>query len=284
MGHLGRGRSSARSGSQPAGRMPPLRLNLIGGFSLERLGEPIHIPHASQRLVAYLALQQRPIPRPHVAGTLWPDATDRRAMGNLRSVVWRLRHSGSHAVAIVGSELDLAPGIVVDVRTLHELALHVLDRPTETILDDVDLLVHPGGLLPDWSDDWVLVERERLRQVRLHALEMVCGQLTATRQFGRAVDVCLAAVTEEPLRESAQRQLILVYLAEGNRIEVLRQYAAYRQLMSDELGLEPAREISDLVANIGIDDETTPARRHPKKPAAGGDRSRRPPAASEARN
>lgn len=251
----GSGRSLGLSRPRPT-QTTPFRLRLIGGFSLERLSQPIRLPRATQRLIAYLALQQHPTPRPHVAGTFWPDATDARAMGNLRSLLWRLPEFGSHVVVRAGDELDLASEMIVDVRNVNELALRLLDRPDDVSSAQVEALVHSGGLLPDWSDDWVLVERERLRQVRLHALERLCEQLSAQRQFGRAVDVCLAAVTEEPLRESAQRQLILVHLAEGNRIEALRQYAAYQLLMREELGLEPAREITELFAEI----ETTAGR------------------------
>jgi Bacterial transcriptional activator domain. len=62
--------------------------------------------------------------------------------------------------------------------------------------------------------------------------------------------MCLAAVSGEPLRESAHRQLIEVHLAEGNRVEALRQYEAYRQLMRDELGLGPSPHIVNLVTAI----------------------------------
>ena len=106
--------------------------------------------------------------------------------------------------------------------------------------EDVRLVVESGELLPDWYDDWVMIERERLRQLRLHALEIVCRRLAAMRLFGPAVDAGLAAVLDEPLRESAQRALIEAHLAEGNRSEAIRQYNSYRERLYTELRLEPS--------------------------------------------
>ncbi|HEX2156656.1 MAG TPA: bacterial transcriptional activator domain-containing protein, partial [Actinomycetes bacterium] len=104
-----------------------------------------------------------------------------------------------------------------------------------------------GDLLPDWYEDWVVLERERLRQLRLHALEALCARLTGAGRFGAAVQAGLAAVAGEPLRESAHRTLIRAHLAEGNPGEAVRQYHLYRRLLTDELAIEPSPAIRGLV-------------------------------------
>ena len=104
-----------------------------------------------------------------------------------------------------------------------------------------------GDLLPDWDDEWVLLERERFRQIRLHALERSCELLMASGRLTEAIDAGLAALAAEPLRESAHRVLIRAHLAEGNRFEALRQFERYRDLMRSELGLAPSVEIADLI-------------------------------------
>ena len=239
------------------GTTPRYAIGLIGAFSLRDGPRAIRSARSAQRLLAYLALCEHPLLRAHVAGTLWPDATDARAMGNLRSALWRVRKLPGRLVVTSGDELSLAPGVAVDVRVLGTLARHVIDRPDEpavTFADDrpaeVEALAVASDLLADWSDEWLLVQRERFRQLRLHALERLCRLLATAGRYGTAVEMCLAAVSGEPLRESAHRQLIEVHLAEGNRVEALRQYHAYRQLMRDELGLGPSRQIVDLVTSI----------------------------------
>ena len=102
----------------------------------------------------------------------------------------------------------------------------------------VDELV-AGDLLPGWYDEWVVAEREHFRQLRLHALEKLCEQLTDEGRFGEAVEAGLVAVSGEPLRESAHRVLIRAYLKEGNRGEAIRQYEACRQVLAAGAGHRP---------------------------------------------
>ncbi len=99
--------------------------------------------------------------------------------------------------------------------------------------------MHPDGLvimpswaealdlLPGWYDDWVLLERERLRQRVLHALEALSRHLVAAGRIAEAVEAAMTAVGVEPLRESAQRAPVTAHLAEGNRVEARRCLTTY---------------------------------------------------------
>lgn len=77
-------------------------------------------------------------------------------------------------------------------------------------------------LLPGWPELWLVPERERFHQLRLHALEALCARLTGVGWHGAAVDAGLAVVSADPLRESARGALIDAYLAEGNAWSPLR--------------------------------------------------------------
>jgi DNA-binding SARP family transcriptional activator len=125
----------------------------------------------------------------------------------------------------------------------------VLVRPSGSPCDpgDAETLRHSGDLLPDWYDDWVVIERERFRQDRLHALEALCGQLTEAHRFGEAIAAGAAAVAAEPLRESAHRALVAAHLAEGNRGEALRQYQVFRRLIRSNLHIEPTERMRSLI-------------------------------------
>jgi DNA-binding SARP family transcriptional activator len=107
-----------------------------------------------------------------------------------------------------------------------------------------------GDLLPGWYEDWVVMERERLRQIRLHALEVLCRHLTSVRVFDRAVQAGLAAVTGEPLRESANLTLIEAFLAEGNVADAILHYRRYRDLLLEELGVRPSFRLAELVHGL----------------------------------
>jgi len=225
-------------------------LSLIAGFELTWRGRQVPLPARAQRLVAFLALRDRPVQRQHLAGSLWLDSRDERAMANLRSTLWRVRRAGCPVVQNLGEQLVLDPAVVVDVRDLTDLAHRLFDGSAPGDEEWLSRVVQGGELLPDWDDEWVVTERERIHQLRLHALELLCEHLTAAGRYGRAVEACLAAVSGEPLRESAQRALIKVYLAEGNAGDAVVQYRSFRQLMHDELGLEPSSQMETLVRDL----------------------------------
>lgn len=223
-----------------------LTLRLLSSFAFARGGEDVALPVNVRRLVIFLSLQAHPLQRSHVAGTLWPETSDQRASANLRSALWRLNQLGCQLIVAKGSCLGIAPGVRID---LHENAARArqLLRDENSDIDDLDDSLFYSDLLPDWYDDWLVIERERFHQLRLRALECLCERLTAIGGYARAVEAGLAAVAAEPLRESAHRALVKVHLAEGNLAEAVRQFEFYRRILKDELGLSPSPQIIELL-------------------------------------
>lgn len=240
------------AGSTYVGASSPVRLGLLGGFRLTVDSEDIPLPMNAQRLVCFLALHDQPLLRTFVGGSLWGDSTDLLAGGSLRSALWRLRHATYPVVALTSDHIALSPSLVVDLREGKALAHRVLD-PSQDLDDvaEVNEEVLSVDLLPDWTEDWVLMERESYHQLRLRALEALCRRLSAKGRFGQAVQAGLAAVSGEPLRESARRALIEAHLAEHNVAAALREYEAFHQLLRDELGLDPSEDMRALVEGLG---------------------------------
>jgi DNA-binding SARP family transcriptional activator len=173
-------------------------------------------------------------------------------MARLRTALWRLRQPGLLLVDGTSDAVWLGDVVVVDVRELTALVHQLLDAPIGADAPPLIELAGAGELLPEWEDEWVVPQRERFRQIRLHALERLGERLAAEGRFGRAVEVSLAVVADDPLRESAQRVLIRVYAAEGNVHEAIAQYLAYRNIMREELGLEPSHQMEALMDELGI--------------------------------
>jgi DNA-binding SARP family transcriptional activator len=225
---------------------------LLGGWVLERDDQPIQVAPAGQRLVALLALQGRQS-RVRIAGTLWPETSEPQAMASLRSALWRLQPQAPFMLRRSGHELELGPDVHVDVAELVDASHRLLEEPQSGSRSNPDMdyarnLPHYGELLPGWYDDWVLVERERLHQLRLHGLEALADRLRLSKRYGRALDAALAATSAEPFRESAHRMVIQIHLAEGNPTEALRHFDYYRMLLRNELDLPPSKAIYELVA------------------------------------
>lgn len=237
----------AAGGQGLAGSATPPRLTLLGGFELSVGGTTARLPRAAQRLVVFLALEVRPVARSHAAGALWPDTDDGRAHGSLRSALWRLRRLDPPVVEADRDELRLAPTVRVDLREGEALAHRMLDPGFAAEDGRIDPQPLAEDLLPEWEEDWVAFERERFRELRLHALEALSRRRTDAGRFAEAIDAALLAVETEPLRETAHRALIRAYLAEGNWGRAVRQYEELKGALRGELGVEPSRETTELV-------------------------------------
>lgn len=220
-------------------------VGLLDGFELRHGADTVELALGAQRLVAYLALHEKRLQRRYVAARLWMDASAERANGNLRSAVWRVQRTGLPIVECTSSQLALQREVVVDARESTRFALEVLDHRHAVPPAGWQML--GADLVPDWYEDWIDAERERFRQLRLHALEELCVQLIEVGRFGEAVQVGLTAAAGDPTRESAQRAVILAYLAERNVGEAIRHYERFQRSMLREFGVPPSAELTELV-------------------------------------
>jgi DNA-binding SARP family transcriptional activator len=201
----------------------------------------VEVPEGSKQLLAFVALRRRRVDRRQAAGTLWPVGDDERAAGNLRSALWRLKRAGINILIADKWSLTLNAEVQVDLHLIE----HWATRLIEGRADGRDLAVSASvadalDLLPGFDDDWVMIERERVRQRILHALEALSERLAAAGRFADAIEAALLATSAEPLRESAQRALIRAHVAEGNLTEARRSYRAYQELLYRELGVAPS--------------------------------------------
>ena len=228
----------------------PMRLVLLGGFELYRDAQPLAVPLNGQRLLAFLAVHDHPVPRALVAGTLWMDTGEERAAARLRSALWRIQQLDRCLLQATSACLALGAQVAVDVRECQVRSRRLLDPSRPADAWELQAPWPTGELLPGWYEEWVIIARERSRQLSLHALEARCARLAELGRFAEAIDAGLAAIAAEPLRESAHQVLIRAYLAEGNRGEALHQYAFYRRLLARELGLAPSPALQALIAPL----------------------------------
>src|SRR3954466_4044097 len=91
----------------------PISLRLLKGFTLSIDHTRIPVCSSTQRLLAFLALQDMPRSRAYVAGILWPDVTTPRANANLRSSLWRATRMGHPIIDASSHELAISAEIAV---------------------------------------------------------------------------------------------------------------------------------------------------------------------------
>jgi DNA-binding SARP family transcriptional activator len=241
-------------------------LSVLGGFGLRRNShDHVAVPGGSQKLLAFLALHPGTIARSLVAGTLWPDVPDGRASSSLRSAVARLGVACRRTVEVSPLQLGMGERVSVDISDARSIAGRLIDpntepRPTDLGLAAIDAL--SADLLPGWYDDWVMIEAEDWRLLRLHALEAMTSRLVRAGRLAEAATAAGAAVRVEPLRETARAALIEVHRAAGNQAEAVREFDRYSILLQAELGLDPTPRLRRLAAagcNSDVPPATSPA-------------------------
>lgn len=227
-------------------------LELLRPFEVTSGGCRISLPLGAQRLLAFLALQDDGAHRAAAAEHLWPDCVPSRAAANLRSALCQGRRLGCvTAIDTVGPHLMLSPAVQVDLHRVWESAHQVTEGMRPTPVDWTALVSDLSReLLPGWTDDWLILERERWDQLRVYALESLAQQFQAKGQYLSALQAALAAMTVDPIRETAHRIVIEVHLAEGNVANALKRYYDYRAFLRRELNVAPSPQMTQLVRDL----------------------------------
>ncbi|PWC48009.1 hypothetical protein TSA6c_16185 [Azospirillum sp. TSA6c] len=227
------------------------KLNLFGGFDLRTpAGSPIALTvRKAMGLLAYLALRpDRALFREKLAGLLWGDSPDAQARSSLRQVIATLRRTltddGAPVLNVQGELVALAPGTIQTDVAAFERA--VAEGTPETL--DEAVALYRGELLDGLSlqaeafDDWLMVERQRLRELALAALGRQLDHALAGGATEAGVRTALRLLTLDPLQETAHRALMQLYGRQGRYTVALKQYQLCRAMLEQELGVLPEPE------------------------------------------
>ena len=223
-------------------RADPTRVTVLGSFILSAGGSTVPLGVDARRLVAYLAVHPRPQDRAALAADLWPNVFAGRLLTEAVAAI------GVPGLLIEGPDdsLALAPEVEVDLAEAMRL-VRVL--PDIAAAEDTDTSLLTADILPGWTAAWIAVERERFRQLRLHAIEERSLRLTAAGRDEAAVAMAELAARSAPSRESARRVLIEAHLVQGNIAAAVAEYDSYHELLRSSVG-GPAS--FDLEGSLGL--------------------------------
>ncbi len=233
--------------------MPTLHIRLLGEFSLVYGSEVVRSVGTLrlQSLLAHLVLHRSaPESRRQLAFIMWPDSSESQARTNLRRELHNLRRalpaadqflSGETQTLQWGSDASFTLD-VADFEQAVTAAYKSNEATNETGVRDFlakAVALYKGDLLPGCYEDWLLTERERLRQIYLRALEQLIELLQKQRDYQSAISYAQQLLREDPLAEEAYLYLIRLYALSGDRARALRVYHSCVTTMERELGVEP---------------------------------------------
>src|SRR5262245_50546521 len=236
-----------------------LSLTLLGGFQA-RLGTGGVLSisaRKAQALLAYLGVRPgQAHSRDKLASLLWAESREVQARDGLRHALAALRQALPAAdppiLLVEGRALALNRAAVdVDVATFEGYVA----AGTPEALEQAAAL-YPGDLLAGFGlneplfEEWLVAERERLREVALEALARLLAHQSKTGTTEQAIQTALRLLALDPLQEPVHRTLMRLYDRQGRRAAALRQYQGCVAVLQRELGTAPEEETRALYQGI----------------------------------
>jgi DNA-binding SARP family transcriptional activator len=259
--------------TSPQAGAPILRVRLFGGLVVERAdwSAPARLSPAAEGLFAHLLIERRRShARDELAGLFWGDMPDDRARNCLNTALWRIRRVLEPDPGSRGMYVETTPSGDVrfnttsdywlDVAVFESVLDSILRVPAEDLAaDDIRrvesaLDLYTGDLLGRVFDDWVLIERERLRARWLEAHVQLMRAYRAHGAWQQALTYGRRVIRLDPLREEVHRELMSLYHESGQPGQAIRQYEHCREILLQEVGIGPAPATQELRAKLASPD------------------------------
>ena len=222
-----------------------LQVRLLGQFDARAEGKRVVIQRrAGQSLFAFLILTAGTTHRREkLAGLFWPDMQDEVARRNLRQELWRIRKAISSPSTpgdyFLAEEFSLGFNRNAD----YWLDVAQLEKPDHDIPSLMsNLSLYQGELLPGFYDEWIALERERVRAVFEARISEVLERLTAEERWPAVQEWGEKWLALGNAHELAYRVLMLAYGARGDIAKVAAIYKRCVDTLRDDLGVEVSAE------------------------------------------
>lgn len=255
----------ARRALAPPDRRPrrwpwPLRVHVLGGFSLDRDGTRVDLgpkpPSRSLDIVRVLA-----VARDHTCSSqqiydwLWPDADGDQAKSACEQALHRLRRLlGTHDVIVQREgRLRLAPDKVwIDLDDWETRLAGALSKDPPAAEVDMERAVaeFPGPLhATEPMAPWSMAAAERVRKSYIEVVMRLGHRLEERGEIQKAADVHLRALDVYPTSERCWEGLLRARLTTGDAAGALDEYHRCERMLAS-VGRTPSASIRALVVPL----------------------------------
>ena len=238
----------------------PVQFRVLGPLEVDAGEGPIPLGGPKQRAVlAHLLVRSNQlVPAETLIDELWGDEPPDTARNTLQTYMSHLRKALG-----AGRLVGRPPGYVLSVEPteLDSVRFDDLLRQAKkaqgvdpalavTLLDDA-LALWRGPALADVSGEASLVaESARLEDLRIAAQEERIDGLLASGQATRVIGEAEALLALHPLRERLWSQLMMALYREGRQADALGVFQRAREILADELGIDPSPELIRLQERV----------------------------------
>lgn len=235
-----------------------LHVHLLGDFRVYRDQVPLgsDLGRSGRLLASYLfSFPGRLHRREMLASLFWPDFDHDRARSAMNSAMWRLRKvvAAAHepdtdrTIRTVGTDIILdQPGwLEIDKQNLEKIVIESLANPR--LLGDAGyrcklsqvLRLHDGPFLGSEDHEWILEERERLQSLYVRGSAILIRQLVMEKAYTEAAEVARRVLRLDPYREQIVRLYVGMLALDDQRVEAVRYFVHWANLLKSELGVGP---------------------------------------------
>jgi len=255
--------------------MSTLRISLFGRVQVfqEKPNREVRMSKKLQELLVYLLLKRQHCyqPREVLIRLFWEDYEINRARNCLNTALWRLRRALSPAEDMDSCLETTSDGVCFKWNNSYWLDIAIFDTEVSMALKhpiqqltaeqaqtlETALALYQGDILEGCYEDWIVSERRHLRQLYISGLIHLMNYSKHRQDYKRSLACGCKLLQLEPLREDIHRQVMELYLANGQKTLALRQYQVCCQTLAQEIEAEPMPETIALYRRIVS--MTTPA-------------------------
>jgi DNA-binding SARP family transcriptional activator len=246
-----------------------LNVSLFGGASFSVNGAVVRsdLGPAGRLLACYLfEFMGRAHGRERLADLFWGDTDPEKARSALNTAIWRIRkilELGSTGAArhliTIGDDvlLEQSQSIQVDTHKLENASKRLLGRPAGNALTDGDVREvssavdgYGGPFLDGYDGDWVFQERERLHCIFIRSTFELMRAAAIQGRYEHALDFGRRILAMDSLRENIHRDVMLLLVLNGQRVQAIRMYQRLVNLLKSELDIDPMPETKRLHNDI----------------------------------
>lgn len=236
---------------------PPLEVITLGRAKIRVLGEEAATEWANLREIFFYLLAHHPrgARRDEIIDTFWPDASPTNAGQSLKVALYRLRRAFCQTRHEAGwYSLVLPDGYMYDAGQFQALATFVDDSDPPTPERAADLRravdLYQGDYLPEYYSDWVIRERDRLKQLFSRILLALGPYYEGSGNLAAALEVYQRCLNEDGYHEAAHQGMMRTYMALGDRHRAIQHFREMVQVLRRDLGIDPTVETQRLYQQI----------------------------------
>lgn len=241
---------------------------LLGAFIFCRMNQRLasKITGNTAELLSYLITNEgRYLQRDSIVAEFWGEQNWARGKSALNTALWRIKKisffNEFFTLDSRGTSINLKknPAISVDIHLLEDVIKETSfqngpghDLLSSNLRGQLRRAINNyfGPFLEHYDSNWVLVERERYLNFYIRALLTLMHDAAERRNYDEALEFGLKILIQDPFRESTQREVMWLYVLNGQRAAAINKYRQFRELILREMEIEPLSETHQLYCFI----------------------------------